>query len=714
MNGADNSLAKMTWNSTLRDIVLHHLDIQVPSPWGDMTLREMLIYPSGSSAADLSSMAGLHEDVEREEIIKRLRFLPQDDNFRMSNHFSNIMYTVAGHVAERLSQMTWSELIKVRVFDKQSMNAPSFTPEGMDLPDAALPYRYHATGQPDNFHVQNKTLFNLRPFEPVGSLMAAAEDVTKWMRHVLYSVNAKGSDSGENHLIKDAFQSWVTSPATSSENSIGSDLDKPTGYGMGWYISTYRDLTSYKFKGSLYAYSAQIWLFPEVQTGIYVAVNGPGGDNVTQAIDGIMYHISDTVLRKTTWVTKDMLCCCQSSYEQHEGLHSDLAGDERPPMESRLIHYLAPLQVYTGIYGNGIVGDLVVESNDANVLEMKLGRNLVGHLMPDGLPTRMKFLATGLLASTTEWSTNKTVEFFKHQQIESVSGNDPFQAVKVFVNDLLVYEFHREKSFKSLLLIAEEADEQLIHEHASDLTTEKVVTESHHITDQSTELSHLNSGEDNHDEYDAGHQDSVERQGNDSIVPNHMETPNHGPTETTDHSASETDDQSNVKDSHEDFPEGDHQDHLETGHPRNNTSNEHDHLPEYNEHLNHESHIQVEPKQTRDPLNENLNEIDDQTTDNDESLETKHKNIDNSMGGKYRPNKGDSHDNDIADHQSHEPVSSETEPDFDDQQKKDAEMQRRIKEDKRKVNDRNMSTRWQPSGCLTIVALLFSLVLLGH
>lgn len=76
-----------------------------------------------------------------------------------SNHYSNVMYTVAAHVAERISGMSWAELVRVKVFDKLAMNSSTFAPEGLTFEDSALPYTFQTSKPGEQFPEQNLTLF---------------------------------------------------------------------------------------------------------------------------------------------------------------------------------------------------------------------------------------------------------------------------------------------------------------------------------------------------------------------------------------------------------------------------------------------------------------------------------------------------------------------------------------------------------------------------
>ncbi|BFZ14715.1 hypothetical protein BsWGS_17754 [Bradybaena similaris] len=451
INGKENHDGRITWNSTLREILAHDRDLEAAMPWADMTLKDMLVYKSGSSAADLATMVGLPREVGREEIIRRLRFIPDNAEFLNSNHYSNIMFTVAGHLAERMTGRNWSEIVKSRVLDKLKMDTSSFATEGMTLEDFAIPYRFHSSQDP--FVEQNISLFNLEPFLPVGSFMSSADDVTKWLRHLLHNLHATGNDSGINMLVGDAFHQWVTVPGDHHEGTLYHESEVALGYGMGWYASTYRGERRFKFSGSLYAYSSQIWLFPDTSSAIFVSMSGPGNDCALKALEVLMFYTSDVTLRESTWVDTNMTCCCQGAgcdYDDHK---------EVAPEELKQIKYLAPVEKYIGVYGHGLVGDLKIEPNKAGVLILQLGRNLIGELTPGVTESKLKFTVSSPLLSTEEWYSEKTIEFlYSAHQTGDERNTDLYDNVRIYIKDNLFYEFNRGKTFESMLIMAEEED----------------------------------------------------------------------------------------------------------------------------------------------------------------------------------------------------------------------------------------------------------------
>ncbi|BFZ24104.1 hypothetical protein BsWGS_27143 [Bradybaena similaris] len=454
MNGRENHDGRIKWNSTLKDILRHDRDLDLPSTWTDMTLKDMLIFKSGSSAADMTTMAGLPLNITREEMLRRIRFLRKTTEFRNSNHYSNFMYTVAGHLAERISGMNWAALVKSRVFDRLSMDTSSFVPEGMVADDSALAYRFHSTKPAEQFIEQDSSLFNLHPSEPVGSIMTSAEDISKWLHHLLHNLNAKGNNTGINMLISDAMHLWASLPSDHRDGSLRHASETINGYGMGWIASSYRGQRRFKFAGHLYGYRSQIWLFPDAFCAIFVAINGPGMESAQRAFDGIMYHIADVVLRKSAWVDTDTACCCGEDSDYNFEKFND-HNIKRKLMDQKLMKYMAPVEKYVGVFGNGLVGNLNITLNEAGILVAKIGRNLIGELTPSGVDTKLYFAVYSPLINTDEWYNEKPFEFFQNNDI---NDKNVFNRVRIYLKEHLYYEFQRGVLFETLLELGEEND----------------------------------------------------------------------------------------------------------------------------------------------------------------------------------------------------------------------------------------------------------------
>lgn len=480
MNGEGNQDGRIRWNTSIKELLKSEMGLETDAIWADQTLRDALVYSASgtpasgpfpsSSAADMSTMAGLPQNITRQDIIRRaIQFMPDFPEFETSGHYSNIMYTIVAHLAEKMTGKSWEQLVQEEVLDKNGMTDTYFSPAAMSKPNVAKPHFY--SQELDMYISQDKSLFNLQPFEPIGSIMATSSDVAMWLRHLLHNLQVKGSDSGINMLIGDAFAHSVT--ARNIHNLYFQNLTHETestlGFGMGWEVSQYRGRKRYMYTGHLYAYTSHIWLFPDSHSAVYVVVNGHTSSSknaaenyvtISLALRGILYQISDILHHETPWVTSKDVCAIAGFEESEEAYADDdlydTLMDEPMEAESELVQYPLPLDVYKGSYAHGLIGDLVIDSDKSGLLTVTLGLNLRGELRPKaGASTRLLLKAVGTLKNTHEWLEEKVVEFLP-ATVSTAGGGDKFQVVRLYLTDKLYYDFQRGKVFSTMLVQAEE------------------------------------------------------------------------------------------------------------------------------------------------------------------------------------------------------------------------------------------------------------------
>ncbi|GFS19806.1 penicillin-binding protein 4-like [Elysia marginata] len=83
--------------------------------------------------------------------------MPDFPEFEASGHYSNLMYTIVAHLAEKMTGKTWEQLVTDEVLTKHGMRDTHFMPAAMDIEDVANPHFY--SQERDEFLVQNKSLF---------------------------------------------------------------------------------------------------------------------------------------------------------------------------------------------------------------------------------------------------------------------------------------------------------------------------------------------------------------------------------------------------------------------------------------------------------------------------------------------------------------------------------------------------------------------------
>src|SRR5437588_5430437 len=162
---------KVKWD----DPVAKHLpEFQLFDPWvtREITVRDLLCHRSGLPLGNMLWSSGAFD---REEIIRRVRFLEPTSSFRSRFGYQNIMYLVAGQLVAKIAGLSWDDVVRQRIFEPLKMIRSSTTIR--DLPrdgNCATPCA-KLDGK-----VQAIEWANRDSIAPAGSINSCAEEMAAW------------------------------------------------------------------------------------------------------------------------------------------------------------------------------------------------------------------------------------------------------------------------------------------------------------------------------------------------------------------------------------------------------------------------------------------------------------------------------------------------------------------------------------------------------
>jgi len=102
---------ELSWD----DPVVKHLPtLQLADPYATQhhTLRDVLAHRSGLSGGDLLTLT----DYNREDILRRIRYLQPSQSFRNGPAYSNIVYLAASEVVRSIAGVPWEQFVDERLF----------------------------------------------------------------------------------------------------------------------------------------------------------------------------------------------------------------------------------------------------------------------------------------------------------------------------------------------------------------------------------------------------------------------------------------------------------------------------------------------------------------------------------------------------------------------------------------------------------------------
>jgi len=279
--GMLNDEGKLDWDKPVRQY-LPEFQMYDPVASERMTPRDLISHRVGMASHDLLWYSS---DFSREDLVRRLRFLQSDHDFRSGYHYNNMLVMTAGYLIGKVSGESWEDFVRQRIFNPLQMNSSnSSVVDSQKSPDFAHPYRkdeHSGAVSEIPFHVMSA-------IGPAGSINSDVDDMA---RYAIFQLG-KGK-IGDRQLVSEAnlnlnHSPQVPMPAAAPTKEIG-----PRSYAMGWVISSYRGHPLWWHNGGIDGFYALLSLLPDQNLGVVILTNLLDDDPVPEIVQ---YHIYDHLL----------------------------------------------------------------------------------------------------------------------------------------------------------------------------------------------------------------------------------------------------------------------------------------------------------------------------------------------------------------------------------------------------------------------------------
>ncbi|KAL3878901.1 hypothetical protein ACJMK2_031227 [Sinanodonta woodiana] len=378
-----NNNKGISWTSKLSDILGNDFEFIDPVRTSQTTLRDILSHRTGL-ANTLGSLCGYPSGLTRKDMTRRLRFLPEIQPFRETFVYNNMMYMLAGHVAEVLGGDTWENLVKTKLFQPIGMHSTTVltNPSQVSGGNTAKPYMIKE-GKLVN---GTERLYQIFPEEPAGAIMTNGADMVKWMKFILNKGRTETNLSlVEQNIFKECFQTMNHLDPQFYDHQISKPTfpveDVRLGYGYGWSTSFYRGYTKFFHGGTLMAYKSLIWLFPDHNIGIFGSANGPATDESDRALNSVFYYLSDVLLSEAKWINETIACTFPKPFASPFQRPAKIDPDQVNPVKPIL-------DKYVGRYGSVLMPDMEITKN-GDTLMFRCNR-IAGILHPTHVENEFK------------------------------------------------------------------------------------------------------------------------------------------------------------------------------------------------------------------------------------------------------------------------------------------------------------------------------------
>lgn len=328
----------------------------------EMTVRDLLTHRIGLERGDALWYA---TDMNRDEILRRIRYLKPSSSMRSKFGYQNIMYLAAGQIVPSVTGKTWDDFLRERIFMPLGMNSTGTSISALkSANDVAAP---HSKFDEQVTAIPYRMIDNIGP---AGSINSNVVDMAQWVRLQLNNGTYQGKQ-----LISLANINEMQSPQTiiRLEGSMKTLYPEAhfLNYGMGWFLSDYRGRKMVEHGGSIDGMRGLVAMIPEEKIGVVILANLSG----TTVSVPLAYRIFDAYLGapQRDWsaeMVKNMNALLAQIKAAEAKQEAARVKDTKPSVA---------LENYAGDYQNEMYGDTKVVMENGK-LTLKRGAYFTGDL----------------------------------------------------------------------------------------------------------------------------------------------------------------------------------------------------------------------------------------------------------------------------------------------------------------------------------------------
>ena len=344
---------KVDWDKTVQTY-LPDFKLKDEVATARLTVRDLVCHRSGLPRHD-----GLWygTSLSRKDIYDRLRYLDFSADLRSAFQYNNLMFLTAGYLVGKLTNSSWEEFTRQRIFEPLGMASSNFSVEdSKKSDDYSLPY------QKKEGKVVEVPFRNIDSIGPAGSINSNVNDILRWVQ---FHLN-KGK-VGEKQVVSEAGQREVFTPSMFMREpmlSVQPDKQSIMSYGLGWFLETYRGHKLVHHGGAIDGFYFLNGFLPNDNIGVVVLTNLAG----TPFLQISMGYILDMILGlDPVWEKLNLERFEEAKKEEEKAKDKDKEEAAERVQGTKPSH---ALDAYAGEYEHPAYGVIAIELKD-NALQGK-------------------------------------------------------------------------------------------------------------------------------------------------------------------------------------------------------------------------------------------------------------------------------------------------------------------------------------------------------
>ena len=305
-----------------------------------ITPRDLVTHRSGLPRHD--ALWYNNTTMTREELVRRVAYLPLNKDLRETFQYNNLMFLTAGYLVGSINGSSWEDGLRQLVLTPLGMSRTNFSVrESQADADFSQPYRVRHDS------IQKIPFRDITLVGPAGAINSSSEDMLKWV-----GLHLAGGKRGETQVIqastlRDMYRPYTPISGLGDNPELG-----PMSYGLGWFVDTYRGHYRAQHGGNIDGFTASVTLLPQDRIGMVVLVNQDG----SPLAEVIARHAMDRLFggAKRDW-SSELLARSKAgaaAARANEGKKGEARVSNAPPAH--------PLADYVGTYSDSGYGPIAV------------------------------------------------------------------------------------------------------------------------------------------------------------------------------------------------------------------------------------------------------------------------------------------------------------------------------------------------------------------
>ncbi len=358
---------KIEWDAP----VIRYLPwFQMHDPWvtRELTVRDLLVHRSGFGLGAGDLLWWPPSTYNREQIARRLRFIPAVRSFRSGYAYDNVLYLVAGLVIEEVSGQSWEDFISQRLLRPLGMTDATVTHSaaGDTAGNVAM------THAKVDGKMQRVPPFLSDNTNPAGGINASATDMAQWLVAQLDSGRVGDRRLWSQRTTREMWSLVTPINPGAPPPALAPQAANFNGYGLGFFVRDYRGEKAITHTGGLPGYLSRVIMIPRLKAGVAVL-----GNAEAYAFEAIAWQAIDALIDAPEHDWEDAYAWLAARSDSMNAASMAQSAQSRDA-KSRPAR---PLSAYSGTWRDRWYGDVALEdANGKLVIRMVQTPSMVGDL----------------------------------------------------------------------------------------------------------------------------------------------------------------------------------------------------------------------------------------------------------------------------------------------------------------------------------------------